>query len=106
HVLKTLTTALPKLLPPCLVKQPVYKVGCGSTRMVDAEARQYGLFDTFDNREVLNQTVDHLNVRFGKGAIAFASQSRIYKEKAGNLPIQKLESYFSNINQLIKIKCV
>ncbi|CAH6946799.1 Error-prone repair protein UmuC [Vibrio chagasii] len=106
HVLKTLTSALAKLLPPCLITQPIYKVGCGSTRIVDAEARQYGLFDKFDNKEALNTAMDNLNIRFGKGAVAFASQSRIYKEKAGDLPIQKLESYFTDINQLIKIKCV
>lgn len=94
------------LLPDNLTQQPIYKVGVGATSLIDAEIKQFELFNRFDNKDNLNSTLDQLSDRFGKGVIGFACQQRSYQERQGAIEMLELENYYTDINELVVVKCI
>lgn len=105
YALQSMSSVLEKLIPPDMLACPIYKVGVGSTSLVDSEVKQWELFNNFDNKEPLNKALDQLNARFGKGTVKFGSQSRIYNEKHGQVKLEVLEDYYTNVNQMLSVKC-
>lgn len=95
-----------KLLPPSFHKQPVYKIGIGASVLLDAERKQYDLFQSFDNKSILNETLDALNGKYGKGIITYASQQRKYNEQSAGIEFKELEDYYTNVNDLLVVKCI
>lgn len=106
YALGQLRSIYPKLLPDSLHRQPIYKIGVGTTQLNDAEKKQFELFSNFDNKTPLNTTLDSLNLRFGKGAIGYASQSKSYREKDGDIEFEELENYYTDINEILTVQCI
>ncbi|MEZ8293453.1 DUF4113 domain-containing protein [Vibrio splendidus] len=106
-VLKHVRNALPRVLPLCLLTQPLYKTGVGAQQLVNAEMRQFDLFQTSQDNTPLMQALDGLNERFGKGTLGFASQSSLPSSQVatGHVELIELPNYLTNYQQLIKIKC-
>ena len=104
--LKQLRALFEDLLPDNLAKQPIYKVGVGAPSLIDAEVKQFELFNQFDNKDTLNNTLDKLNDRFGKGVIGFASQQRGYHEQQGEIEMLELENYYTDIKDIVVVNCV
>lgn len=50
--------------------------------------------------------MDSLRLRFGASAIKFASEKVLYKEKQGSINFERLENYFTDIQDLIEVQCV
>lgn len=106
YALQQMRSVYSKLLPGSLHQQPIYKVGVGATQLSDAERKQFELFDSFDNKTPLNSALDKLNLRFGKGAIGYASQSRSYREKNGDIEFEELENYYTDIDEILNVQCI
>ncbi|BBM67669.1 DNA polymerase V subunit UmuC (plasmid) [Vibrio alfacsensis] len=104
--LKLIREQYSKLVPVSLVDQPIYKVGVGTPALVDIENKQFSLFDERDNKPELNAAMDSLRLRFGASAIKFASEKVLYKEKQGSINFERLENYFTDIQDLIEVQCV
>lgn len=94
------------MLPDNLTVPPIYKVGVGAVSLIDAEIKQFELFNQFDNKDSLNETLDQLSARFGKGVIGFASQRRSYCEQQGKIEMLELENYYTDINEILVVKCI
>ncbi|QFT13324.1 DUF4113 domain-containing protein [Vibrio sp. THAF190c] len=96
-----------ELLPTNLSLQPIYKVGVGTTELVNVQAKQFDLFEpAFDNKPKLNATLDALNSRFGRGTLSYASQKRQYRESAGDIKFSRLENYYTDVNDLLIVRCI
>ncbi len=95
-----------RLLPRSLIAQPIYKVGVGASEIVHLKFSQPDLFSHTDEREGLNQTLDYLNERFGRGTLSFASQSKGYNETRGDIDIVELEDYLTDKNSLLTVHCI
>ncbi|CCN40142.1 Nucleotidyltransferase/DNA polymerase involved in DNA repair [Vibrio nigripulchritudo FTn2] len=104
--IKMFRERLVDLLPTSLHEQPIYKVGVGAPALLDCEHKQFSLFDTSDNKPELNSTMDALRSRFGSSAIKFASEKSEYSERQGNITFERLEDYFTDISDLICVKCI
>lgn len=104
--LQQLRALFDDLLPDNLTKQPIYKVGVGAPGLIDAEVKQFELFNHFDNKDTLNNTLDQLSDRFGKGVIGFASQQRCYHERQGEIEMLELENYYTDIKDIVVVKCI
>ena len=106
YALKAIRHALTKITPQCLLSQPIYKLGVGSTLLIDADVKQFDMFDDFDNQTKLNSTIDELNLRFGNGTVKFGSEHKNYQEQAGHVEVCDLDNYYSDVNQLLEVKCM
>lgn len=107
YAIQKLRIAFDGLLPKSLHTQPIYKVGVGSVELVDGQLKQFDLFEpNFDNKPKLNNTMDTLNARFGKNTISFGSQKRLYREQNGSIEFSRLEDYYTDATDLLRVKCI
>lgn len=107
YVLNRLREIYHTILPDNLTLQPIYKVSVGITQIIDCDNKQYELFDgEVDSNSAVTSVLDSINNRFGKGTITYGSQQRKYSESAGNIKFSRLEDYFTDLEDLIKVKCI
>lgn len=81
-------------------------MGVGAPSLIDTEVKQFELFNRFDNKDTLNNTLDQLSDNFGKGVIGFTCQQRNYHERQGEIEILELENYYTDIKDIVVVKCV
>lgn len=107
YVLNRLREIFHTILPDNLTLQPIYRIGVGITQIIDCDNKQYELFDgKVDNNRELTSVLDSLNNRFGKGTITYGSQQRTYNETDGDIKFSRLEDYFTDLEDLLKVKCI
>ncbi|CAH7419519.1 UmuC domain-containing protein [Vibrio chagasii] len=105
-VLSAIRESLSSLIPNNPLQQPLYKIGVGATKLTSNEMKQYDMFNVSKDNPKLMSAVDCLNMRFGKGAIKFGSQTLNANQSAlGNVEIIELANYLTNIREIPIIKC-
>lgn len=104
-VMKAIRERVKRVIPENPLHQPIYKVGVGAVKLSNSEMRQYDMFNVSQDNRPLMDTLDSLNIRFGRGALSFGSQSHSKVRWSDSVEIRELPNYLTDINQLIEIKC-